>query len=287
MLKINIVDNYSKSLISVLSQGIVQSKDIRIAVAFLSKRGINLIYDSIDFALDQGASFEFLVGLDMQTTEPEALQFLHNLSINNNKLTLYCYASIEPSSIYHPKIYLLKNSDNTRVISIVGSSNLTEGGLRKNIEANMLIEADINQEIILDSYITYNRLKFHPNRVIPDGEFLNLYSELCSSKKKQRIEFKKNQDRRDLLKSFEEKAKTLQHPKPSLKDLIGWVKLVFEYLPDEEFTTSQLYAHEKEFSNIYPENRNIRAKIRQQLQVLRDMGLIKHIGKSHWVKDQI
>jgi HKD family nuclease len=269
-----------------LSKAIILSKDIRIAVAFLSMRGINLIYNSIDSALHKGASLEFLAGLDMQTTEPAALRFLHNLSKNNNKLSLYCYASIEPSSIYHPKIYLLKNSDDTSVISIVGSSNLTEGGLRKNIEANFVIEADINQDIILDSYNTYNRLKFHPKRVVPDDEFLNLYSDLCNSEKKQRIEYKKNHYRRNLIKSFEEKTRTLQHPMPALNDLIGWAKLVFEYLPDKEFSTSQLYEHEQELSSIYPGNKNIKAKIRQQLQVLRDIGLIKHLGKSHWIKVQ-
>ena len=269
-----------------MSKAIIQSKDIKIAVAFLSMRGINSIYNSIDSALRKGASLEFLAGLDMQTTEPAALRFLHNLSKNYNNLSLYCYASIEPSSIYHPKIYLLKNSDDTRVISIVGSSNLTEGGLRKNIEANFVIEADVNQEIILESYVTYNRLKFHPKRVVPDDEFLALYSQLCNSEKKQRILYKKNSDRRNLLKSFEDKTKTLQHPKPALKDLIGWLKLVFEYLPDKEFSTNQLYEHEQEFSNIYPENKNIKAKIRQQLQVLRDIGIIKHLGKSHWIKVQ-
>jgi len=269
-----------------MSQTIIQLKDIKIAVAFLSIRGINLIYSSIDSALRKGASIEFLAGLDMQTTEPAALQFLHSLSKNNNNLSLYCYASIEPSSIYHPKIYLLRNSEDNKVICIVGSSNLTEGGLRRNIEANFVIEADTSQEIVLDSYITYNRLKFHPKRVIPDDEFLKLYSDLCSLEKKHHTEYRKNEYRRNLLKCFEEKSKTLQHPKPALKDLIGWAKLVFEYLPDKEFSTSQLYEHEQEFSNIYPENRNIRAKIRQQLQVLRDIGLIKHLGKSHWIKVQ-
>jgi len=283
-LKINIIDNHSTSLSSILSQAIIQSKDIKIAVAFLSMRGINLIYNSIDSAMRKGASLEFLAGLDMQATEPAALRFLHNLSKNNNKLSLYCYASLEPSSIYHPKIYLLKNSDGTKVISVIGSSNLTEGGLKKNIEVNLVIEDDINQDIILDSYNTYNRLKFHPKRVIPDDEFLNLYAVLCTSEKKEKIENKKNQNRQKLFKSFEEKTKTLQHPKPALKDLIGWAKLVFEYLPDNEFSTSQIYKHEQEFSNIYPENKNIRAKIRQQLQVLRDIGIIKHIGKSHWIK---
>jgi HKD family nuclease len=286
-LKINIIDNHSKSLSSILSQRIIQSNDIRIAVAFLSMRGINLLYDSIDSALNQGASFEFLAGLDMRTTEPEALQFLYNLSKNNANLTLYCYASIEPSSIYHPKIYLLKNINGMKVIAIVGSSNLTEGGLRRNIEANLVIEADVDHEIIVDSYLTYNRLKFHPKRVIPDDDFLSLYSELCSSEKKQRREFNNNKSMQFLLKAFEKKTKELNHPKPALKDLMGWAKLVFEYLPDKEFSTDQIYSHEQEFSNIYPGNKNIRAKIRQQLQVLRDIGLIKHLGKSHWVKVEI
>jgi len=286
-LKINIIDNHSKSLSSILSQRIVQSNDIRIAVAFLSMRGINLLYDSIDFALDQGASFEFLAGLDMQTTEPEALHFLYNLSKKNANLTLYCYVSVEPSSIYHPKIYLLKNTNSSEVIAIVGSSNLTEGGLKRNIEANLIIEADIDHEIIVDSYITYNRLKFHPKRVIPDDDFLILYSELCRSEKKQRKEFNKNKSKQLLLEAFKKKTKELNHPKPTLKDLMGWAKLVFEYLPDKEFSTNQLYSHEQEFSNIYPENKNIKAKIRQQLQILRDMGLIKHLGKSHWIKVKI
>jgi HKD family nuclease len=284
--KIELVDNNLKNLNNVLRQGIVQSKDIRIAVAFLSQAGINLIYDSIEYALNQGASFEFLVGLDMQTSEPEALQFLYNQSKINHNLTLYCYASLEPSSIYHPKIYLLKNSDDTKVIAIVGSSNLTGGGLKNNIEANFVIEADTNQDIILDSYVTYNRLKFHPKRVVPDDEFLNIYSDLCNSEKKHRAEYNKNQNRRILLKSFQDKPKTLRHPNPALKDLIGWTKLVFEYLPDKKFSTNQIYEHEQGFSDIYPENKNIKAKIRQQLQILRDIGLIRHLGKSYWVKVQ-
>jgi type II restriction enzyme len=65
---------------------------------------------------------------------------------------------------------------------------------------------------------------------------------------------------------------------------VGWVKLVYDHLPEREFTTNQVYENEPEFSRFYPENRTIRAKIRQQLQVLRDMGLIKHIGKSRWIK---
>ncbi len=59
----------------------------------------------------------------------------------------------------------------------------------------------------------------------------------------------------------------------------GWVALVLrivELLP-QEFTLQQVYAYEKELAKSYPANQNIRAKIRQQLQIIRDLGLIQFV----------
>jgi len=44
--------------------------------------------------------------------------------------------------------------------------------------------------------------------------------------------------------------------------------------PSSSFTLDQAYGFERELSLIYPSNNNIRPKIRQQLQVLRDSGLL-------------
>jgi len=49
-----------------------------------------------------------------------------------------------------------------------------------------------------------------------------------------------------------------------------------------EFTLAQVYEFEPELSSFYPENRNIRAKIRQQLQVLRDAGLLSFAGRGQY-----
>ena len=68
------------------------------------------------------------------------------------------------------------------------------------------------------------------------------------------------------------------------KDLVGWLKNIYNIIPDYEFTTQQIYQYEPELAKLYPNNKNIRPKIRQQLQVLRDMGVIKHLGRSHWIK---
>jgi type II restriction enzyme len=49
-----------------------------------------------------------------------------------------------------------------------------------------------------------------------------------------------------------------------------------------EFSLPELYASETPLRRIYPHNNHIRDKIRQQLQVLRDMGLIEFLGHAHY-----
>jgi hypothetical protein len=48
---------------------------------------------------------------------------------------------------------------------------------------------------------------------------------------------------------------------------------IVDQLP-EEFGLADVYAFESDLSTKHPENSNVRPKMRQQLQVLRDMGFI-------------
>ncbi len=50
----------------------------------------------------------------------------------------------------------------------------------------------------------------------------------------------------------------------------------------KEFATADVYTFERELEKLHPDNRHVRDKIRQQLQVLRDMGLLIHIGRGEW-----
>jgi len=49
-----------------------------------------------------------------------------------------------------------------------------------------------------------------------------------------------------------------------------------------EFTTADAYAFERELAELHPDNDHIKEKIRQQLQVLRDAGLLVHLGRGEW-----
>lgn len=49
-----------------------------------------------------------------------------------------------------------------------------------------------------------------------------------------------------------------------------------------EFTLGEVYAHEAALARLHPGNLHIRDKIRQQLQVLRDLGFVEFLGKGSY-----
>jgi type II restriction enzyme len=52
--------------------------------------------------------------------------------------------------------------------------------------------------------------------------------------------------------------------------------------PTTEFTNEDVYVFTRELEKLHPDNRHVKDKIRQQLQVLRDLGLLLHIGSGVW-----
>jgi type II restriction enzyme len=49
-----------------------------------------------------------------------------------------------------------------------------------------------------------------------------------------------------------------------------------------EFNTADVYVFTRELEKLHPDNRHVKDKIRQQLQVLRDAGLLLHLGRGVW-----
>jgi type II restriction enzyme len=75
---------------------------------------------------------------------------------------------------------------------------------------------------------------------------------------------------------------TLQEIAPSAR---GWTTLtlqVIRSLNASEFSLDSIYAKEAQFRAAYPDNKNIRPKVRQQLQVLRDHGFVQFEGRGRY-----
>ncbi|HYN83746.1 MAG TPA: DpnI domain-containing protein [Pyrinomonadaceae bacterium] len=65
----------------------------------------------------------------------------------------------------------------------------------------------------------------------------------------------------------------------------GWtldVLRAVRSLSKSEFSNSDVYAFQHLLERLHPNNRHVRDKIRQQLQVLRDMGILIHVARGVW-----
>tara|TARA_R110002033_G_C3863195_1_gene236631 strand:+ start:21 stop:1547 length:1527 start_codon:yes stop_codon:yes gene_type:complete len=130
-----ITNNSSKNHKSEIINSLEKTEELTICVAFLKSSGLNLILDKIE---ELNIKATFYIGLDFYLTEPKALK-----SIYKSKSTLYL-TKVEEIT-YHSKIYYFKNKKLNS--AIIGSANLTKGGLDKNIETSISINFDNNSHI--------------------------------------------------------------------------------------------------------------------------------------------
>ena len=176
----------------------------------------------------------------------------------------------------HAKTYIF---DSER--AIITSANLTLGGLRNNYECGIMIH-DSN---------TVSTLRSNFLQIFEDEEKVSIVTEeilsttegiIAKVPKEKRIKFDKSE--RDLF------PVARYEPEDDLYDggvttiantLSGWRLDTFNVvykIPAKIFKLDQVYAYKQHLQELHPENRNVEAKIRQQLQELRDLGLIEFLG---------
>jgi len=65
----------------------------------------------------------------------------------------------------------------------------------------------------------------------------------------------------------------------------GWtldVLQVVQSFSKKDFTLAEVYAHTDALARLHPRNAHVRDKVRQQLQVLRDLGLVEFLGGGRY-----
>ncbi len=106
---------------------------ILIGTAFLNHRGFSLVKDILVSGADKTTIF---VGIRNGITSDQGIR-----ACLESGCKIYVVDTGSRMTIFHPKIYLCKSIDEARII--IGSANLTRGGLYSNIEASMKIVADL------------------------------------------------------------------------------------------------------------------------------------------------
>ena len=70
-------------------------------------------------------------------------------------------------------------------------------------------------------------------------------------------------------------------------EYVGWLADVADcvrMISSDQFSLEEVYEYIDILREKHPDNRNIEAKIRQQLQVLRDYGVIVFLGNGNYKK---
>ena len=120
----------------------------RVAVAFAKRSGTRHVAGQVaKFA--QTGQVEIIVGIDHRGTSAEGLRDLLEAAKPDGRIIVF---HNRLPYTFHPKIYLFKSADTAEVL--IGSGNLTEGGLFTNYEATLhltLDVADSDQSAILQS----------------------------------------------------------------------------------------------------------------------------------------
>ncbi|MDR2246310.1 MAG: phospholipase D family protein [Treponema sp.] len=221
--KIQILSNTNYPLSDILKSELIESTKVQIAVAFLRRTGIDEIYKSLDYALrENNAQIEIIAGLDFKTTDAGALLALKDIENKQKNFNFYCFGDKRDNHndlVFHPKMYLFETalSRNTKYTSIIGSSNLTGGGLTSNFEVNSIFRED-TPKYYSQLEAIYNGIKYTDSVFTPSKDYILRYGNIKKEiEKAEDITDKSLQTDLQFLKGEEAK---LPGTVPSLKKII-------------------------------------------------------------------
>lgn len=117
--------------------GANQYTHFSVATAFTRLTGVGRLADDISSFQRRGGKAILVSGVDMRGTTYQGLE--QALSVFDE---VYVYHDSDPQRTFHPKLFVLKGATSAAVL--IGSNNLTAGGLYNNYELATLVELDLS-----------------------------------------------------------------------------------------------------------------------------------------------
>src|SRR5262245_18881576 len=118
-------------------------REFRAAVAFAKRSGVEQLADELAMFASRG-SIRISIGVDLHGTSKEGLQALLD-AVTAHGGQVWIFHNEEPlQPTFHPKVYVFKEPHAALVI--IGSGNLTAGGLFTNYEAGAIFELDLDKD---------------------------------------------------------------------------------------------------------------------------------------------
>ena len=156
-----------------------RAKGFQVATALVTTSGLSELMGAISQCLARGGSGEILFGVDLPT-EPNAIQSLLDLHSKYPETFAIRRLNSSTGSIFHPKLWSFTLRSGSRV-AVIGSSNLTGGGLGGNFEANLLV----NSQQAISEIIDHVDEHFSGGRSEPvDEDWLASYRDIYKQRKR-------------------------------------------------------------------------------------------------------
>jgi len=132
---LTLLENDERTVRDALNEACSTAERARVAVAFAKGSGVAAA-SALEQVAERGGQVELLAGVDFQLSDLDAVARFERPP---SAAKVYVHPAADERVVFHPKVYLLESADSAT--AIVGSSNLTAGGLVGNVEANVMIRA--------------------------------------------------------------------------------------------------------------------------------------------------
>ncbi len=174
--------------------------------------------------------------------------------------------------LLHAKIYIF---DNEKLI--ITSANLTESGLKRNKEYGIFTD---EIDLVRTANNDFNNMRNDETaREIKNEHLTDIKYILDSIPKEIKVELPKYEIDNDEINSYKIIQEALNFD--------GWKRDVYDIIvrfPKDHFELKSFVDYVPLLNLKYPNNKHVEAKIRQILQQLRDLGLIKFEGNGRYMR---
>lgn len=176
-----ISNNINSNMQEELFNSIQNCKSFIFSVAFINYSGLQLLLKAINDAKTKGVKGKIITSDYLNFTEPKAIRKL--MEFENIETKIYLQHS---NGGFHTKAYIFEFENEYHLY--IGSSNITQSALLKNIEWNVKILSKKDHSFVIDIFNQFNEL-WNKTKSL-DDHFLNEYEKFIESL----TEYKQNEE---------------------------------------------------------------------------------------------
>jgi HKD family nuclease len=198
-----------------------QTQELWIAVAFISEKGVNLLLESIQKHAPNNLKVRIFTSTERAVSEPKALYLLWQKSITTPHFELFLINKQDAAAFFHSKIYYFINTQTSNIM--LGSANLTQGGLLDNSETSLVFEEAIASRLDTQIADLFQGLRPISTRAI--AENITKYSDFYAKEQGLAVSFEMTDERKSFIFNQYFKNKTFENPRLRIlkQNLTTWL----------------------------------------------------------------